>query len=192
MKMYGKWRYNSTILDFGTKWRWVVSFTPLPLYSRGESPWYSLDRKPGGPQSRSECRSVEKNLSPAGNRAPAIQPIAIPTKLSQLPTEKRNTYKNLAIKPEGKTSPGRPKCRCEDNVQIGLKKIQCEDVGGICLAQDMVLWQYLLIMVMQLWIPKKTGIWLTDWLSDMQEFCSMKLVNILNLLFSLHSCYLCK
>jgi hypothetical protein len=33
-----EWRYSSTILDFGTRWRWVVSFTPRPLYPR-----YSLD-----------------------------------------------------------------------------------------------------------------------------------------------------
>jgi hypothetical protein len=27
-----KWRYSSTRLELGTRWRWVVSFTPLPLY----------------------------------------------------------------------------------------------------------------------------------------------------------------
>jgi hypothetical protein len=26
------------ILDLGTRWRWVVSFTPWPLYPQGESP----------------------------------------------------------------------------------------------------------------------------------------------------------
>jgi hypothetical protein len=31
----------------------VVSFTPRPLYSRGKSPWYPLDRRLGGPQSPS-------------------------------------------------------------------------------------------------------------------------------------------
>jgi hypothetical protein len=40
-------------LDLGTSWRWVVSFTPLPLYPRGKSHRYPLDRL-GGPQSRSE------------------------------------------------------------------------------------------------------------------------------------------
>jgi hypothetical protein len=28
----GEWRYSSTILDLGTRWRWVVSYTPRPLY----------------------------------------------------------------------------------------------------------------------------------------------------------------
>jgi hypothetical protein len=41
------------ILDLGTSRRWVVSFTPRPLYPQGKSPWYSLDRRLGGPQSRS-------------------------------------------------------------------------------------------------------------------------------------------
>jgi hypothetical protein len=32
MKMYGEWRYSSTILNLGTRWMWVVSFTPRPFY----------------------------------------------------------------------------------------------------------------------------------------------------------------
>jgi hypothetical protein len=28
-----EWKYSSTILEFG--WRWVVSFTPRPLYPGG-------------------------------------------------------------------------------------------------------------------------------------------------------------
>jgi hypothetical protein len=34
----GEWRYSSTILDLGIRWRLVVSFTPLLLYPRGKSP----------------------------------------------------------------------------------------------------------------------------------------------------------
>jgi hypothetical protein len=30
----GEWRYSSTILDLGTRWKGVVSFMPLPLYPR--------------------------------------------------------------------------------------------------------------------------------------------------------------
>jgi hypothetical protein len=33
-----EWRYSATFLDLGTRWRWVVSFTPLLLYPRGKSP----------------------------------------------------------------------------------------------------------------------------------------------------------
>jgi hypothetical protein len=57
------------ILDLGTRWRWVVSFTPRPLYSHGKSPWYLLDRKLGGPQSRSG-RGQKKNLQPL----PGLEP----------------------------------------------------------------------------------------------------------------------
>jgi hypothetical protein len=38
----------------------VVSFTPRPLYSQGNSPWYPLDRRLGGPQSRSGRGGEEK------------------------------------------------------------------------------------------------------------------------------------
>jgi hypothetical protein len=46
-------RIDSHFLDLGTCWMWVVSFTPRPLYPRGKSPQYQLDRRLGGPQSRS-------------------------------------------------------------------------------------------------------------------------------------------
>jgi hypothetical protein len=35
----------------GVEWRWVVIFTPLPLYPRGNSSRYPLDRRSGGPHS---------------------------------------------------------------------------------------------------------------------------------------------
>jgi hypothetical protein len=68
-----KWRYRSTILNIGTR-RWVVSFTPRSLYPRGNSPRYPLNRKLGGPQSRSESWEVEK-IS-AGNWTSVVQPVA--------------------------------------------------------------------------------------------------------------------
>jgi hypothetical protein len=34
----GEWRYSSTILDLETRWRWVISFTFLPLHPRGKIP----------------------------------------------------------------------------------------------------------------------------------------------------------
>jgi hypothetical protein len=52
---------------FGTSRSWVVSFTPRPLYSRGKSPRYPLDRKLGGPQSRSGRRGEEKILALPGH-----------------------------------------------------------------------------------------------------------------------------
>jgi hypothetical protein len=65
------------ILDLGSRWRWVVSFTPRPLYPQGKRPWYPLDRRMGGPQNWSGRGGEEKNSSPLpGLEPPIIQPIA--------------------------------------------------------------------------------------------------------------------
>jgi hypothetical protein len=79
-----EWRYSFTILDLGTRWGRVVSFTPRPLYPRGKSPRYPSDRRLGGPQSRSGRYGEDKNFATAGNRTPAIQPVTIPTELCWL------------------------------------------------------------------------------------------------------------
>jgi hypothetical protein len=62
----------------------VVSFTPRPLYPRN-----LLDRRLGGPQSRSGRHGEEKILDPTGTRTPTPRssrplPVAIPTELSRL------------------------------------------------------------------------------------------------------------
>jgi hypothetical protein len=59
-----EWRYSSTILDLGSRWRWVVSSTTPPLYPRRKRPRCPLDRRLGGPQSRSGRCGVEKDLFP--------------------------------------------------------------------------------------------------------------------------------
>jgi hypothetical protein len=65
MKMYwGSGGITPRILDLGTRSMWVVSFTPRPLYSQGRNPWYPLDRRLGGPQSRSGRGGEEKNSQP--------------------------------------------------------------------------------------------------------------------------------
>jgi hypothetical protein len=51
MKTHGNYRSSYTIFGLGTRGRWVVSFTSRPRY-----PWYQLDRRLGGPQSRSGLR----------------------------------------------------------------------------------------------------------------------------------------
>jgi hypothetical protein len=56
--------YFHAFFDLGTKYRWVVSFTPRPLYPQGKRSWYPLDRRPGGPQSRSGRGGEEKNSQP--------------------------------------------------------------------------------------------------------------------------------
>jgi hypothetical protein len=65
----------------------MVSFTPRPLYPQGKSPWYPLDRRLGGPQSRSGRGSEEKNSQPLpGLGLPIVQPVGqrCTTELSRL------------------------------------------------------------------------------------------------------------
>jgi hypothetical protein len=54
-------------IDLGTRWRWMVSFMPRPLYPQGKN---LLDRRLGGPQSRSERGSEKKN----SQLQPGIEP----------------------------------------------------------------------------------------------------------------------
>jgi hypothetical protein len=61
----------------------MVSFMPLPLYLRGKSPRYPLDRRLGGPQSRSVRRGEEKILD-------LIETLT-PTPLSSSPVASRYT-----------------------------------------------------------------------------------------------------
>jgi hypothetical protein len=53
-------------IDIGT------SFTLRPLYPQGKSPWYPLDRRLGGTQSRSACGGEEKNSQPLPELEPPI------------------------------------------------------------------------------------------------------------------------
>jgi hypothetical protein len=57
IKHYAFKTYGGTapgILNFGTMWRWLVSFLPRSLYPRGKCPQYPFKRRIGDPQSRLE------------------------------------------------------------------------------------------------------------------------------------------
>jgi hypothetical protein len=54
---------------------------PLSLYPWGKSPRYSLDRRLGGPQSRSGRRGEEKILGPIGTR---LRPLGRPARNQSL------------------------------------------------------------------------------------------------------------
>jgi hypothetical protein len=64
----------------------VVSFTPRPLYSRGKSLRYPLDRRLAGSQSRSWRGGEEKNrtIASAGNRNPGRSARSIVTSQNPL------------------------------------------------------------------------------------------------------------
>jgi hypothetical protein len=49
---------------------------------------------------------------------------------------KRNVYRLLVEKPEGKRPLGRPICRRVDNIKMNFVKIGCGGVDWIGLAQD--------------------------------------------------------
>jgi hypothetical protein len=77
--------YLYTLSDFGTRWRLVARFTPRKLYPQGKSPRYTLDRRLGGPQSRSGCGGLVENFEPpAGFEPRSSSPwsVVIPTELS--------------------------------------------------------------------------------------------------------------
>jgi hypothetical protein len=50
--------------------------------------------------------------------------------------EKRNAYRILVGKPEGKRPLGRPKRRWVDNIKIYLREAGCDGMDLIDLAQD--------------------------------------------------------
>jgi hypothetical protein len=62
----GEWRYSFTILDIGTRWGWVVNFTPRPLYLRGKTVGTHWIGGWVGP--RADLEAVEKNLFPCRDR----------------------------------------------------------------------------------------------------------------------------
>jgi hypothetical protein len=79
MKEYwGSGGISPRIFYLGTRWTGVVIFMPRPLYPQGKSPWYPLDRRLGGLQSRSGRGGEEKNFQTLpGLETPIIQPVAI-------------------------------------------------------------------------------------------------------------------
>jgi hypothetical protein len=67
--------------------------------------------------------------------------------------EKRNAYRLLVKKPDGKRPLGRPRRRWVDNIKIGLLEIGWSDGDWIGLAQDRDKWRALVNAVMNLRVP---------------------------------------
>jgi hypothetical protein len=55
--------------------------------------------------------------------------------------EKRNAYRILVGKPEGKKPLGRPRRSWEDNIKIDLREIGWDDMSWIDLAKDRDQWR---------------------------------------------------
>jgi hypothetical protein len=108
-----KWTHSSTNLDLSTRWQWVVSFMPLPLYPL-------VVRRLGGPQSRSghhgegiSCPWQESNPGrPAeylSKKKKRIFIKAAVTTYSDL--MKRNKVLSLAVEGIHTLAPNRPSIR---------------------------------------------------------------------------------
>jgi hypothetical protein len=71
--------------------------------------------------------------------------------------EKRNVYRLLVGKPEGKRPLGRPRRRWVDNIRMELGQVGWGDVDWIGLAQDRNRWRAVVNSVLNLWIPWNAG-----------------------------------
>jgi hypothetical protein len=67
--------------------------------------------------------------------------------------EKRNVYRLLVGKPEGKRPLGRPRRRWIDNIKMDLLEVVLSVVDWIGLAQDRYRWRALVNSVMNLRVP---------------------------------------
>jgi hypothetical protein len=67
--------------------------------------------------------------------------------------EKRNVYRLLVGKPEGKRPLGRRRCRWRDNIKMDLLEVEFSVVDWIGLAQDRCRWSALVNSVMNLRVP---------------------------------------
>jgi hypothetical protein len=67
--------------------------------------------------------------------------------------EKKNAYRLLVGKPEGKRPLGRPRRRCVDNIRMDLVEVGWGDVDWIGLAQDRDMWRALVNSVFNLRVP---------------------------------------
>jgi transcription termination factor 2 len=67
--------------------------------------------------------------------------------------EKRNAYRILVGKPEGKRPLGRHRRRWEDNIRLDLRETGWGGMGCIDLAQDRDQWRALVNTVMNLRVP---------------------------------------
>jgi hypothetical protein len=67
--------------------------------------------------------------------------------------EKRNAYRILVGKPEGKRPLERPRRRCVDNIKMDLTEIGWDGMDWTDLAQDRDQWRALVNRVMKLRVP---------------------------------------
>jgi hypothetical protein len=67
--------------------------------------------------------------------------------------EKRNAYRILVGKPEGKRPLGRPRRRWVDNIKMDLREIGWDRVDWMDMAQDRDQWRVLVSTLLNLRVP---------------------------------------
>jgi hypothetical protein len=98
-----------------------------PLYPKGKSPWYVLDRRLSGLQSRSGRGGEEKKIpSPAGDRARSLVSILKSRRTGHVVRmdEIRTACKILVGKPKWKIPLRRPRHTFEDNIKVCLTEVE--------------------------------------------------------------------
>ena len=76
--------------------------------------------------------------------------------------ERKDVYKVLVGRLDGKTLLGRPKRRWEDNIKMDFKEVEWAVMGCIALVQDRDRWRGLVNEVMNLRVPYERGNFLTS------------------------------
>jgi hypothetical protein len=116
MKTYwGSRGIASRVLNLGTRWMRVVSFTLRPFYPQWKSLWYPLDRGLGEPQSRSGCGGEKKKIpSPRRESNPRtliVQPVDV--LICSLPISMTTRFRdsNRSLTPQ---TPNRFSNACQD------------------------------------------------------------------------------
>jgi hypothetical protein len=67
--------------------------------------------------------------------------------------DRRDVYRVLIGKPEGKRPLGRPRRRWQDNIKMDLLEVACGGMDWIELSQERDRWRALVIAVMNLRVP---------------------------------------
>jgi len=67
--------------------------------------------------------------------------------------ERRDLYRVLVGKPDGKRPLGRPRRRWEDNIKIDIQEIGCGGMDWVELDYDRDRWWVLVTEVMNIWVP---------------------------------------
>jgi hypothetical protein len=71
--------------------------------------------------------------------------------------EKRNAYRLLVGKPEGKILLGSPRRRWVNNIRMDFAEVGWGDVDWIGLGQDRNRWRALVNLVLNVWVPWNAG-----------------------------------